>query len=96
MKLVTALIFLAPLGQGFRLGDTNRKALFVGGGIGVPPLLYPAKQFGKNATVVLGFRNKDAVILEEDFEKAGCKVIMWPPMTAALGITGWLQSAWMR
>lgn len=67
---------LGPLGQGFRLGDTNRKALFVGGGIGVPPLLNPAKQFGKNATVVLGFRNKDAMILKEDFEKAGCKVII--------------------
>lgn len=67
---------LGPLGQGFRLGDANRKALFVGGGIGVPPLLNPAKQFGKNATVVLGFRNKDAMILKEDFEKAGCKVII--------------------
>lgn len=68
---------LGPLGNGcYQLGDTSRKALFVGGGIGVPPLLYPAKQFGVNATVVLGFRSKDAMILKEDFEQAGCKVIV--------------------
>ena len=67
---------LAPLGNGFQLGDLNRKALFVGGGIGVPPLLQPAKLFGKNATVVIGFRNRDAMILKEDFEQAGCRVIV--------------------
>ena len=40
------LDILAPLGQGFRLGDTGRKVLFIGGGIGVPPLLYAARPFG--------------------------------------------------
>ncbi len=67
---------LGPLGNGFQLGDTSRKALFVGGGIGVPPLLNPAKSFGENATVVIGFRSKDAMILQEDFAAAGCKVIV--------------------
>jgi len=70
------LDILAPLGHGFTLGDPSRKAVFVGGGIGVPPLLFAAKPFGKNATVILGFRNKDAVILKEDFERAGCRVIL--------------------
>ena len=67
---------LGPLGKGFRLGDTNRKALFIGGGIGVPPLLAAARQFGKNATVALGFRNKDAAILEADFARVGCRVFV--------------------
>ncbi|MDD5952346.1 MAG: dihydroorotate dehydrogenase electron transfer subunit [Oscillospiraceae bacterium] len=67
---------LGPLGNGFQLGDTKRKALFVGGGIGVPPLLQGAKAFGENATVVLGFRSQNAMILREDFEQAGCKVIV--------------------
>ncbi len=75
-KVGDSFDILAPLGNGFQLGDTNRKALFVGGGIGVPPLLNPAKAFGANATVVIGFRNKDAMILKEDFEKAGCNVIV--------------------
>ena len=70
------LDLIAPLGHGFELGDTSRPALFVGGGIGVPPLLAAAKAFGANATVVLGFRNKDAVILARDFALAGCRVFL--------------------
>lgn len=66
-----SLDILAPLGTGYDLGDTRRKAVFVGGGIGVPPLLEAAKPFGENATAVLGFRNKGSVILKEDFEKNG-------------------------
>lgn len=65
---------LAPLGNGFPFGDTSRRALFVGGGIGVPPLLEAAKAFGKNAVLLAGFRSRDAMILTEDFERSGCKV----------------------
>lgn len=68
----TFLDVLAPLGNGFTLEDSSKKALFVGGGIGVPPLLGAAKFYGANATVAVGFRNKDFVILEEDFKAAGC------------------------
>lgn len=69
-----SLDILAPLGKGFQLGDTARKAVFVGGGIGVPPLLEASRAFGANGTAVLGFRNRDAVILEEDFRALGCAV----------------------
>lgn len=67
---------LAPLGHGFSLGDTRRKAVFVGGGIGVPPLLESAKAFGVNAAVITGFRNHEAIILKEDFERNGNRVII--------------------
>ena len=67
---------LAPLGHGFELRDTARKACFVGGGIGVPPLLAAAKSFGANAVVVTGFRSKSAVILQDDFTKNGNRVIL--------------------
>lgn len=70
------LDLLAPLGSGFSLGDLNRRAVFVGGGIGVPPLLEAAKAFGKNAVVIAGFRNKDSMILKDDFEKNGNQVII--------------------
>lgn len=70
------LDLLAPLGNGFDIGDCGRKALFVGGGIGVPPLLHPAKLFGENATVAVGFRNQEAAILVDDFRKAGCHVLV--------------------
>lgn len=68
------LDILAPLGHGFDLGDTSRRALFVGGGIGLPPLLAAAEPFDSRAVVAAGFRSRDAVILCDDFEAAGCFV----------------------
>ncbi|QAT50815.1 dihydroorotate dehydrogenase electron transfer subunit [Caproiciproducens sp. NJN-50] len=65
---------LAPLGNGFDLGDPSRRALFVGGGIGVPPLLEAAKPFGARAVLAAGFRSRNAVTLREDFESLGCQV----------------------
>lgn len=70
------LDILAPLGSGFALGDTACKAVFVGGGIGVPPLLEAAKAFGGNATAIVGFRNQQSAILLEDFQKNGNRVIL--------------------
>ncbi|MBW7572534.1 dihydroorotate dehydrogenase electron transfer subunit [Caproiciproducens faecalis] len=70
------LDILAPLGNGYSLGNTRQKAVFVGGGIGVPPLLEAAKHFGQNATVLTGFRNEESVILKEDFEKNGNRVLV--------------------
>lgn len=69
-----SLDIIAPLGNGFELGDASKRAVFVGGGIGVPPLLEAAKHYGQNAFVVLGFRTAAAAILESDFVKLGCKV----------------------
>lgn len=69
-----SLDILGPLGNGFMLGDKGKTAVFVGGGIGVPPLLCAAKHFGTNAVAILGFRSAGAVILKEDFEMAGASV----------------------
>lgn len=66
---------LAPLGHGFTL-DPNQKTVFVGGGIGVPPMLYSVKSQGGSSVAILGFRNRAAVILEEDFKAVGGKVIV--------------------
>ncbi|MCI8496745.1 MAG: dihydroorotate dehydrogenase electron transfer subunit [Clostridiales bacterium] len=65
---------IGPLGHGFTISDPSQKAVFVGGGIGVPPLLEAAKAYGENASVFLGFRNAGAVILEQDFQELGCRV----------------------
>ena len=66
---------LGPLGNGYAVDDTGRRVLLVGGGIGVPPLVYLAKQFGENASVALGFRSAEHVILEQDFASLGCKTM---------------------
>ena len=67
---------IGPLGNGFPLKENTKKALFVGGGIGVPPLVTPAKHYGKNAFVVTGFRNEKTVILENDFKNNGANVFV--------------------
>lgn len=52
--------------------------LYFGGGIGVFPLYELAKNAIKNATVntYLGFRDKEAVLLEEEFEKVSNKLVI--------------------
>ena len=69
-KAGDTLEIMGPLGNGYTL--KKDKAILVAGGIGVPPLFGAARQCGKNATVAVGFRNKDFVILEDDFHAAGC------------------------
>lgn len=70
------LDLVGPLGHGFPLSDPSKKAVLVGGGIGTPPLLPPAQFYGANATVITGFRNGGAAILQADFEAAGAKTIL--------------------
>ena len=74
-KVGESINIIAPLGNGFDV-DPDKKTIFIGGGIGVPPMLYSARQCGKNATVINGFRNKSAVILEEDFREFAGNVII--------------------
>lgn len=71
---------LGPLGTGFPVeaaspGDT---ALLVGGGIGVPPLYYLAKQLirkGVRVIHVLGFAGAEDVFYKEKFEALGTTYI---------------------
>lgn len=63
------LNILAPLGNGFAPAKPDRKAVFVGGGVGVPPLLEAAKPYGRNADAILGFRSGPLAILTDEFEK---------------------------
>lgn len=66
------LDIMGPLGRGFTIGDTSKKAVIVGGGIGVYPLYSLAKAYGKNATVLLGFRDASRITLREEFLATGC------------------------
>ncbi len=60
-----AVDLIGPLGKGFDLsGD---KLLLVGGGIGLPPMLYAAKACKGEAHVISGFRSQDRAMLTEDF-----------------------------
>ena len=65
---------LGTLGHGFRMEELGDHPVFIGGGIGVPPMLMTmrkAKENGAEPEAILGFRNKNAVILEDDFRASG-------------------------
>lgn len=66
---------IAPLGKGFSVLP-GKRAILIGGGIGVPPMLELAKQYKESATAILGFRSSTAVILTEDFKAAGAETIL--------------------
>lgn len=66
-KAGDTLDVLGPLGNGFDL--TGDKLLLVGGGIGLPPMLYCAKACKGEAHVVAGFRSQDRAMLSADFAK---------------------------
>ena len=69
------LNILGPLGNGFDLSETDKKALFVGGGMGTPPLLEAAKAFKGKSDAILGFKCIDNAMLIDDFKNVCSKVI---------------------
>lgn len=68
---------LGPLGYGTFKYDNYQNLAIIGGGIGVFPLYELAKcakEEGKNVTTYLGFRNKEMVVLEKEFEAVSNKL----------------------
>lgn len=60
---------LGPIGNGFPLQD-GKKAILIGGGIGIPPMLELAKRLNADKTIVVGYRNKDT-FLDKDLKVYG-------------------------
>ena len=70
---------IGPLGMGTFKINNYEKIAVIGGGIGVFPLYElskEAKEAGKNINIYLGFRNKDYVILEKEFERVSSKLVV--------------------
>ena len=62
--------FVGPLGKPSEI-DGNKKVAIIGGGVGCASALPTAKAFhqaGAQVTSITGFRNKDLVILEDEFQ----------------------------
>ena len=80
---------LGPLGHGF--DASSDKLLLVGGGIGVPPMLYTAKCAAGEVHAVLGFRSADRAMLLDEF-RAACRSV-----TVATDDGSWAATAlWTR
>lgn len=63
---------IGPIGEGVFKFETSKNIAVIGGGIGIFPLYELAKQSkasGINVNTYLGFRNKDLVVLEKEFEE---------------------------
>jgi dihydroorotate dehydrogenase electron transfer subunit len=61
---------LGPLGNGFSLDVAKgKRAMLIGGGIGVPPMLELAKRLDATCDLVMGYR--DETFLLEEFESQG-------------------------
>ena len=72
-----SLDILCGLGNGFDTAKSGKKAVLIGGGVGVPPMFNLCKKLlseGKEVTVILGFNTKDEIFYEEEFKAIGAKV----------------------
>lgn len=86
------LDIMGPLGNGFDILDKDKKVILIGGGIGVPPMVSISKHYGKNATAIIGFRNKELIILNKDFENYGSQAIITTD-DGSFGIHGFVTDA---
>jgi len=67
LKKMDTLEVMGPLGNGFTL--EGKRALLIGGGIGIPPMLELAKQLTCEKQIVLGYR--DSTFMEMEFKAYG-------------------------
>lgn len=78
-KIGDKIDILGPLGFGTFKYEGYQKIAVIGGGIGVFPLYELskcAKKDCKNINIYLGFRNKEYVVLEEEFKNVSDKLII--------------------
>ncbi len=86
---------LMGLGNGYDTSLTQKSALLIGGGVGVPPLYNLCKKLiAKNidVTVILGFNSKQDVFYEEEFKALGANVKV-TTADGSYGIKGFVTDA---
>lgn len=78
---------LGPLGNGFT--KKGKKAVLIGGGIGIPPMLQLAKELTCEKSIVLGFREEE--FLAREFEPYGA--VYKASDSGAVGVKGTVMDA---
>ena len=89
------LDILTGLGNGYDTALSGPNPLLLGGGVGIPPLYYLAKNLiseGKNVTVIMGFNTKGEIFCEEEFKALGCDLII-TTVDGSRGIKGFVTDA---
>ena len=70
LRTADTIEVMGPLGNGFPMEEAKgKRALLMGGGIGIPPMVETAKQLSGDVTVVCGYR--DALFLTEELSYRG-------------------------
>ncbi len=86
---------LTGLGNGYDLAPSGAHPLLLGGGVGVPPLYWLARELtaqGKKVSVILGFNTKNEVFYENEFTSLGCAVTV-ATADGSLGVQGFVTDA---
>ncbi len=89
------LITLTGLGNGYNVEKSGARPLLIGGGAGVPPMYYLARQLatrGCEIGVILGFGSADEIFYKEKFEQLGCRVLV-TTVDGSYGIRGFVTAA---
>ena len=71
---------LGPCGNGFDLTIAGDHPMLIGGGLGMAPMPYLARQLlcqKKQVTVLAGFQSKKDAILLDEMQKMGCDVSVY-------------------
>ncbi|MBR5717832.1 MAG: dihydroorotate dehydrogenase electron transfer subunit [Clostridia bacterium] len=95
MGVGETLDVLTGLGNGYDLDVGCQRPLLVGGGVGVPPLYYLARELiarGRRVSVVLGFNTASEVFYEEEFKKLGASVTV-TTADGSYGVRGFVTDA---
>ncbi len=70
IKAGDSVDIMGPLGRGFTIDSEHRHIIVAGGGIGIFPLLQLLKDHpASKKTAILGFRTKNSVVMEDEFNK---------------------------
>lgn len=89
------LDLLSGLGNGYDLEKSGVAPLLIGGGVGVPPLYFLAKELrkqDKRVSVILGFNTKNEVFYEDEFRALGCEVRV-TTVDGSYGVKGFVTDA---
>ena len=89
------LDLLTGLGNGYDLSLAGDHPVFIGGGVGVPPMYMPVKMLraeGKKVSVILGFNTKDEVFYEAEFLALGADVTV-TTVDGSYGTKGFVTDA---
>ncbi|MCD6322148.1 MAG: dihydroorotate dehydrogenase electron transfer subunit [Clostridiales bacterium] len=87
---------MGPLGNGFLVDETFKHIAIVGGGIGIYPLYYLAKKYsGCDIDVYMGYQCAEKVVLEEEFDKEGCRVYLCTD-DGSIGHSGYVTDVFFK